>query len=166
MALGILMVVLGLVGLSMAVFLTLASVMFYGVVLLIGGGVQFIQSFKSSGWKAKLWHILISLAYLLAGIVVVRNPVLASGILTLFLAGAITAVGLMRILMAFQMKGTAGWGLVLFGGVLALMLGILIFAKWPASSLVVIGTFLSIELIINGWSAVTVALAAKNAPRA
>jgi uncharacterized membrane protein HdeD (DUF308 family) len=165
LAFGILMVILGVIGLGMAVLVTLASVMFYGILLLIGGGAQFIHSFKASGWKAKIWHVLISLVYLFAGIIVIRNPILASGILTLFLAGAITAVGLMRIVMAFQMKGTAGWGLVMVGGILALLLGILIFAKWPASSLVVIGVFLSIELIVNGWTAMTVALAAKNAPR-
>jgi uncharacterized membrane protein HdeD (DUF308 family) len=145
----------------MATFLTLASVVFYGVILLADGVVQFAQSFQSAAWKAKLWHILISLLYVFGGIIVIRNPILASGILTLLLAGAITAIGLMRIVMAINMKGALGWMWVLIGGVLALVLGILIFAKWPASSLVVIGTFISIELIINGWSAVTVALAAK-----
>jgi uncharacterized membrane protein HdeD (DUF308 family) len=106
---------------------------------------------------------LISVLYVVGGIIVVRNPILASSILTLSLAGVITAVGLMRIGMAINMKGALGWVLVLIGGILALSLGIMIFARWPASSLVVIGTFISIELIINGWSAMTVAFAARSA---
>lgn len=158
---GAVMVVLGVVGLGMAVFLTLASVVFFGVILLVGGIMQFVQSFQTAGWKARLWHVLISLLYVFGGIVVVRNPVLASGVLTLMLAGVITAVGLMRIVMAIQMKGARGWGWVMTCGILALILGVLIFVKWPASSLVVIGTFISIELIINGWTAVTVAMAAR-----
>ena len=162
---GVLTVVLGLIGLGMATFLTLASVVFYGVILLADGVMQFVQSYQSAGWKAKLWHILISLLYVFGGIVVIRNPILASSILTLLLAGAITAIGLMRIVMAFNMKGAIGWVWVLIGGILALVLGILIFAKWPASSLIVIGTFISIELIINGWSAMTVALAARQADK-
>jgi len=161
LAFGVLSVILGVVGLGMAVFITLASMVFYGVILLVDGGVQLVHSFKCAGWKAKLWHVIISLLYVAGGIIVVRNPVLASSILTLLLAGVITGVGIMRIVMALQMKGSPGWAWILIGGVLALILGILIFAKWPASSLVVIGTFISIELIINGWSAVTVALAAK-----
>jgi uncharacterized membrane protein HdeD (DUF308 family) len=160
---GILSVVLGMIGLSMAAILTLASVVFYGIILLVDGGIQLLQSFQSSGWKAKLWHILISVLYVVGGIIVVRNPILASSILTLSLAGVITAVGLMRIGMAINMKGALGWVLVLIGGILALSLGIMIFARWPASSLVVIGTFISIELIINGWSAMTVAFAARSA---
>jgi uncharacterized membrane protein HdeD (DUF308 family) len=158
---GALSVGLGIAGLGIAVFLTLASVTFYGIILLVDGGLQFVQSFQSAGWKAKLWQIIISLLYVAGGIFVVRNPVLASSILTLFLAGAITAIGVSRIIMAFQMKGTPGWFLILIGGGGALVLGILIFARWPGSSLVVIGTFISIELIINGWSAITVALAAR-----
>lgn len=163
---GILSVILGVIGLGMAAFITLASMVFYGIVLLIGGAAQFIHSFKASGWNAKLWHMLISLFYVIAGVVVVRNPVLASGLLTLFLAGAITAVGAARIIMAFQMKGTAGWGLILLGGIMALVLGIMIFTHWPSSSLVVIGLFISIELIANGWSAITVAIAARSASQA
>jgi uncharacterized membrane protein HdeD (DUF308 family) len=160
---GILSVVLGVIGLGMAVFVTIASLVFFGIILLADGVVQFVQSFQAARWKAKLWHILISFLYVFGGIVVVRNPILASSILTLMLAGAITAIGIMRIIMAFQMKGSPGWFWILTGGVLALILGILIFAKWPASSLVVIGTFISIELILNGWSAITVAFAAKQA---
>jgi uncharacterized membrane protein HdeD (DUF308 family) len=163
---GILSVSLGVIGLGMAAFITLASMVFYGIVLLIGGAAQFGHSFKASGWKAKLWHMLISLFYVIAGVVVIRNPVLASGLLTLFLAGAITAVGVARVIMAWQMKGTVGWGLILLGGVMALVLGIMIFTHWPSSSLVVIGLFISIELIANGWSAITVALAAKRASEA
>ena len=89
---GVLTVVLGLIGLGMATFLTLASVVFYGVILLADGVVQFVQSFQSAGWKAKLWHILISLLYVFGGIIVIRNPILASGILTLLLLTAGTII--------------------------------------------------------------------------
>jgi uncharacterized membrane protein HdeD (DUF308 family) len=163
---GILLVVLGIIGLGMAVFLTLASVMFYGIMLLIGGAAQLGQSFKSAGWNAKLWHLMIALLYVLAGMVVIRNPLLASGLLTFILASAFVGVGLFRIFMAIQMRGTAGWILLLIGGVLALVLGIWMFAKISALSLVIIGLFISIELIANGWSAITVAIAAKAASRA
>lgn len=163
--LGVLLIVLGIIGLGMAVFLTLVSVTFYGIMLIVGGGGQLAQSFAGSGWRAKLWHLLIALLYVAGGVIVIRNPILASGLLTLLLASAITGVGIFRLAMAIQMKGTQGWLLLLLGGIIALGLGIWMFANLSTLSFVIIGLFISIELIANGWTAITVALAAKAASR-
>ena len=51
----------------------------------------------------------------------------------------------------------------LLGGIAALALGFMIIARWPVSRLWVIGLFVAIELIVNGWSCVFIALAAKEA---
>jgi hypothetical protein len=52
------------------------------------------------------------------------------------------------------MKERDGW--VLLSGVITVLLGLLIFAHWPVSSLYILGVFLSIDLIMAGavgeWS--------------
>jgi uncharacterized membrane protein HdeD (DUF308 family) len=161
LAFGVVSLLLGLWGLGMAVFLTLASVVFYGIMLLVDGGAQLVHWFKTTGWQGRWWYLLISLAYILAGIVVIRNPILASSVFTLILAFAILAVGLMRTFMAIQLRSTREWVWVLIGGVASIVLGLMILTRWPASSLVVIGLFISIELIMNGWAAIAVAFAAR-----
>ncbi|UCH84688.1 MAG: HdeD family acid-resistance protein [Candidatus Latescibacterota bacterium] len=160
-AFGILSFLLGMWGLGMAVFVTLASMIFYGIMLLVDGGAQLVQWFKTTGWNGRWWHLLISLAYILAGIVVIRNPALASSVFTLILAFVIMAVGVMRSIMAWQLRETREWFWVMVGGIAAIVLGVMILTRWPASSLVVIGLFISIELIMNGWAAIAVALAAR-----
>ncbi len=40
----------------------------------------------------------------------------------------------------------------------------MILNSWPVSGLWFIGLFVAIEMIINGWSTIAIALAAKNAP--
>ena len=62
---------------------TLTSVLFFGVLLLVGGLFQLAQAFTCRGWKAVLWHVLIGLLYVAAGIDIIYNPVRASAILTL-----------------------------------------------------------------------------------
>ena len=52
LAVGILSVVLGTIGLGMTWMLTLASVVYFGVLLIVIGGVQILQTFKCSGWKS------------------------------------------------------------------------------------------------------------------
>ncbi|MFQ5938273.1 MAG: HdeD family acid-resistance protein [Acidiferrobacterales bacterium] len=166
LGLGIVFIILGAIGLGMLFALTLASVVFFGVLLLIGGGVQFADAFKCKGWKGVVWHVLMAVLYVVAGIAVITDPVLASALLTLVLAGTIAGAGIVRVILAFQHRGSKGWVWTLVSGIISILLGLIIFAKWPVSGLWVIGLFVAIELIISGWSYVLIALAARRAGRA
>jgi uncharacterized membrane protein HdeD (DUF308 family) len=160
---GIICLVLGFVGLGLTFLLTLASVLYFGVLLLIAGGAQLVQAFKCSGWRSTLYHVLIALLYVLAGIMVITRPLLASVLLTGILAGMLLVVGVLRCVMAIQHRAMQGWAWTLVGGLVTIALGLMILARWPASSLWVIGLFLAIELIVQGWSLVFIAVAARTA---
>jgi len=94
------------------------------------------------------------------------DPVLASSVLTLMLAGILIAVGVFRAIMAFQLRPVNGWFWPLLSGLISILLGAMIIAHWPLSGLWVIGLFVAIELIFNGWSYVFIALAARRAGQA
>jgi uncharacterized membrane protein HdeD (DUF308 family) len=163
LALGILFIVLGTIGLGMAVALTIASLLVFGVLLVAAGVVQLIEAFKNKGWKSRLWHVLLGILYIVGGIEVVNDPVLASQILTLMLAVTVVAIGIVRVVMALQHRGTAGWVWTLLGGIVSIVLGALIYASWPVSALWLIGMYVAIDLIFTGWSYVLLALAARRA---
>jgi uncharacterized membrane protein HdeD (DUF308 family) len=163
LAFGILSIVLGTVGMGMTFGLTLVSVVFFGALLIVGGTFQLIDAFKCQGWKGALWHILIALLYIAGGLLIVIDPVLASGTLTLALAAVLIAVGVSRVIMAVQHRGQSGWGWLVLSGLISIALGAMIIAKWPMSGMWVIGLFVAIELIFNGWAYLFVALAARRA---
>jgi len=162
LALGILLLILGTIGLSMTIFLTLASVLYFGILLLVGGVAQVVHAFKAKGWKSKVLSVLIGLLYILSGIVVIRNPVAASALLTLMFAGAIIGIGILRIAMGFQLRGFKNWIWPVLGGIIAILMGVMVMAGWPISGFWVIGLFIAIEMIMNGWSTIAIALAAKS----
>jgi uncharacterized membrane protein HdeD (DUF308 family) len=162
LGLGILFVLLGTIGLAASFALTMASVVFFGILLLIGGGYQFADAFRYAGWNSRFNHILIAILYVIGGIIIVNDPMGASSIFTLLIAGALVAIGIVRIYMALQMKPITGWGWLLFGGIATLILGILIVAQWPLSGLWVIGMFIAIDMLFAGWGMVMLALAARN----
>ncbi len=162
LAVGVVFVVLGFVGLGMLYGLTAASILFFGVLLLIGGGVQLVDSLKCRGWKSLIWHVFIAVLYILAGITVISDPLMAKLIFTLMLAGIFIAVGVGRIVMAVQLRPAKGWVWPLLAGLVSLLIGIMIAAKWPASGFWVIGLFVAIEMISHGWSYITIALAARS----
>lgn len=164
LALGIASIALGTLGFYMTFAFTLTSVLFFGILLLVGGTFQLAHAFTCKGWKGVLWHVLIALLYIAAGIDIIADPVRASAVLTLVLAGILIAVGVSRIIMALQIRAAVdGWYWALFSGVISIVLGGMIIAQWPESGLWVIGLFVAIELVFNGWSYIFVALAARKA---
>jgi uncharacterized membrane protein HdeD (DUF308 family) len=165
LAQGILLVVLGTIGLGMTIWLTLASVFIFGVFLVIGGGVQIFQTFKCRGWVSILWHGLIAVFYVLAGFSIMADPLAASTLFTLLLAGALVGIGVMRLIIAFQLRGAKNWFWPLMGGIAAMVLGIMILARWPVSGFWVIGLFVAIEMIFGGWTYIFIALGAREMGR-
>jgi uncharacterized membrane protein HdeD (DUF308 family) len=166
LALSILLIVLGTIGFGMSFGMTLASVSVFGVLLVIGGVFQLVNAFNFKGWKSILWHVLIAVLYVAAGNVILVDPVFASESLTLALAFILIAVGVFRIIMAFQLRPAEGWLWPLLSGLVSILLGGMIIVQWPASGLWVIGLFVSIELVFSGWSYLFIALAARKAARA
>ncbi len=165
LALGIVSVILGTIGFFASFAMTLATIYIFGVLILLDGGFQLAQSFFCLGWKSVVWHILIALLYLAAGIIILQDPLLASMTFTLIIAAILIGVGILRAIMAFQMRAHAGWYWPLLSAVISILLGGLIVAQWPYSGFWVIGLFVAVELLFAGWGYIFVALAARKAAR-
>ena len=161
MFLGILFIVLGIIGLGMEVSLTITSMLFFGFLVLAGGIFQLIDAFKAQGWKSVLFHVLIALLYVGAGIIMITNPLPSAIWMTMMIASMLIIVGVLRIFMGLQIRPLKGWGWTVAAGVAAIALGAMIFAQWPASGFWVIGLFIAIELIMQGWAMIAIAMAAK-----
>jgi uncharacterized membrane protein HdeD (DUF308 family) len=54
-----------------------------------------------------------------------------------------------------------GWGWLLFGGIVTVILGILIWTQWPESSLRVIGLLVGINLLFTGWALTMMGIAVR-----
>ena len=162
MTLGIVFTILGTIGLGMQYFLTIVSVLFFGILLLIGGGFQVAHAFTCcKGWKGKISHIVIALLYIGTGTVMINNPQVASALLTLIIGLLFISIGILRSISALQHRATRGWVVSLFSGILGIAVGFMIMASWPYSGLWVIGLFVAVELIIAGFSYIFLALSVK-----
>lgn len=157
---GVLFVVFGLVALGSVVTATVASVWMVGLMMILSGAVEVVHGFAVRSWsRAVLWMVLGTL-YGLAGVFAIMNPIVAAGVLTLLLGAGLVASGLVRVVLAFQMKGGTPWGWIVVSGLITALLGAAILAQWPLSSLWVLGIFLGIDLVFAGlgWIMMGVAL--------
>ena len=166
MGFGILSLVLGVMGTFMSVAVTMASIMVFGILLIIAGVIFLVDSFSAPEWKGRLLGLLISLLYVAGGIIMVLYPTGSAVWFTLFIAAFLIVIGATRIFMGFKIKDIVkAWGWMVFGGILSIVLGIMIYAQWPFSGLWVIGLFISIEMIIQGFNAIILSRVIKTAQK-
>ncbi len=164
LALGILMLVTGSIGLVQSVAMTLVTVLFFGAIIMVNGTFALVQTImdREEKWRGKMVHVLLAVLYIAAGAIILVNPVAASAALTLLLGGIFLAMGITRILYGFRLR-KLGWKWVMpvVIGAVDVLFAIILGISWPVSGLWVIGIMVSIELLMYGWMLTFTALAVR-----
>jgi len=163
LVLGIALVALGAIAIGSAFLMTIASVFFFGWILLIGGVMEVVHAFWHKRWAGFFLDLLTGILYVVAGWMMITNPQESALLLTLLIAMFLVFQGVFRIVAALAVR-YPHWGWVLLDGVVSLLLGVLIWRRWPVSGLWVIGLFVGIEMLLNGWSLVMLGLTGRNLP--
>src|SRR5947209_770528 len=164
LALGVALVVLGVLALSWSVLTTLASVVFFGWLLVVGGVLAVVHAFLRRRWGGFFLELFAGILYTVVGLMVVANPAATAVALTLVISVFLMVGGVFRILTALTAR-FHHWVWVLLNGVVSLALGLMIWRQWPWSGLWVIGLFVGIDMIFYGWSLVMLAVAVRRLPQ-
>jgi len=160
---GIVLVILGMVAIGSAVAMTIVSVLFLGWLLIVGGVFEVVHGFSHRPWSGFFINLLGGVLYAVAGLVMVANPALAAVTLTLVIAVMLIVAGLFRLLIAFSTPlHHRGW--LVLNGAISILLGVMIWRAWPVSGLWVIGMFIGIDMIVDGWTEIMLALSARSLP--
>ena len=97
LAMGIALIVMGLVCMSAPVFATIVSVMLLGYLMAAAGIVQIVTSFWAGKWSGMLLHLLIGILYTVVGFMVSDAPVENAIVLTKLIAIFLMVAGLFNI---------------------------------------------------------------------
>lgn len=162
-ALGIVMLIVGVIALGNLLIATVASVYLVGFMMLIAGGFEIVQAFGVKSWGGFFWWLLGGLLYAVGGIIAFTNPLLASAVLTLLLAASLVAAGVVRAWIGYKHWSHKGSGWIITAAIITALCGIVIAIGWPTNSLWVLGMFLAIDMIFQGWTAIALGLALKSA---
>lgn len=158
---GIGFVILGMLILGAPVLASATVVAFLGVLLACAGAIGSLLAVmaRTTGWWLGL---LIGLVALWCGISLIADPVNGMIGLTLIIALYLMISGVFRLLYGFQIRPHDGWAMVAMNGAVNLILGMLIYARWPNSGVYVIGLFLGIDVIFAGFTSIALSMVAKN----
>jgi len=151
-ALGVFFLIAGFVALTDEMTATVVSVFVTGVSLIVAGIVEVVAGLQVRPWSRALVWVLVGVGLVVAGTVILRDPVLAAAGFTLALGLCLLVSGVFRLILAFQIRDAALWPMVALAGLLSAVVGLLILSRWPASSLYIIGLLLGVNLIFSGAS--------------
>lgn len=159
-ALGVVFMLAGVIALGSVIAATASAVLVIGVMMIMSGAAEIIAAFGVKSWGKFAFWLLLGVLYVGAGVICILDPFKAATILTLFLGMALMIGGIVRMFLAWSMREAGKpWGWVVLSGIITLLLGLIIIAKWPYSSEYTLGIFLGIDLIFIGSGWLTVGLA-------
>ena len=163
LGLGVVLAIAGTVAIGSSIVMTLFSITLLGFLMISGGILQSVHAFACKEWSGFFIDLLTGLLYIAVGFMAVANPGVTAVALTLLIALFLIFGGLFRISVSLFVK-YPNWSVLLLHGVVNLLLGMAIWKQWPLSGLWVIGLFVGIDMIMNGFFLIMLGLAVKKQP--
>jgi len=157
LAFGIVLLLLGIAAVARSVIATVASMVFFGWLLLFAGVIEFVHAFMVGKWAGFFLHILVALLFGITGALMVIRPVISAEAITFVMSVLFVIAGLYQLFASLRTH-QPGWGWQALNGSLSTIMGVLLFAQWPVSGLWAVGLFVGIDLIFYGWSWIALAL--------
>jgi uncharacterized membrane protein HdeD (DUF308 family) len=157
LALGVVLLVLGIAAIVRSVASTVVSMMFFGWILVFAGLIEFVNAFMVGKWAGFFLHLLAAILFTVTGALMVARPVISAEAATFLMSMFFLMGGLYQFVYALWTH-LPGYGWQALNGAVSSVLGFLLLAQWPVSGLYAIGLFVGIDLLFYGWTWIALAL--------
>lgn len=98
---------------------------------------------------------LFAIIMIIAGVAMVTNSDMGLEALTLLMAVYFIIDGVAELFYAHSLRKIGRGRFLFIGGIASLILGILVYSKWPESSRYAIGLLLGVKFLLDGFSLTT-----------
>ncbi len=157
----ILMILAGIAAIAMPPAAGLAVNIVVAWLLLLSGAMHLVFAWYTRTIGGAVWEVLLALVYGSIGTYLLAKPVAGLAVLTLALAIYLFLEAVLEFTAWSFLRRLPGAGWVLLDGVVTLILAIMIWRTWPASTEWVIGTLVGISMLFSGVSRLMLSLAAR-----
>ena len=135
---------------------TIATVL-VGWVLIFVAIAEFVFALHSQTIGSFFLKVLFGVLYGIAGVALAFFPLSGVAALTALLGTVLLIHAGVAVAIAFKMRPVEGWGWFLLDAAASLLMGILILARWPSSSVWAIGTLVGVAVLMCGISRIVLA---------
>jgi len=161
---GILLVILGLAAMILPPLASLAVTILLGWMFLISGVAGLALTFWARAMPGFWWSLFSAVLALVAGIVLLAQPVQGTLTLTVVVGAYFLAEGVVTIMYALEHRKELSerWGWLLTAGIMDILVAGIILAGLPGSALWALGVLVGINMLFGGATLIGMALAARN----
>jgi uncharacterized membrane protein HdeD (DUF308 family) len=148
--LGVLIAGLGVLLIAYPLATATITTFLFGCILVAVGVIDIVLAIGSHTSGRLFLRVLLGIVLGLAGVLLIASPLAGVAVLTLWLGVMLISEAVVSAVLAFHMRPVAGWGWLLFDAGVSLVLGGLILAHWPVSSIWAIGTLVGAAVLMRG----------------
>jgi uncharacterized membrane protein HdeD (DUF308 family) len=161
-ALGVMLMILGLVSIAAPLVATLAVSSFIGWMFVFSAVFEILHAFKQKGNWRILGYFALGTVYGIAGFGLLSSPLRGALTLTFFLGVLFLISGTLKAIMAITERTLgAKYGFLLFSAIVTFALGIVLLSNLPGTATWAIGMIVGIEFFFTGMSMIALATTAK-----
>jgi len=151
-ALGVLLIIIGLAAILVPLGTAVVVDLLLGAVILVAGIVVFVFAFTHRQWKGFLMNFLGGILLIIIGALILVNPFAGVVGLSVFLIIYFIVGGFFNLVTGFQIRPDSQWGWYLFGGLVSIILGLVMWANWPIGAVWIMGLLVGINILIGGFA--------------
>jgi len=155
---GVLLIISGVLAIGSPYVAAVAVNVLIAWLIVLAGVFHLMIAFQAHSAGSLIWKLLVGVAYICFGVYLIMNPAIGVASLTLVLASLFLIEGALAVILYFQMRSVGGSRWMLADGIITLILGLMIYMQWPASSAWAIGTLVGASMLISGVSRVMISL--------
>ncbi len=160
---GIVLSVLGLVAIVTPLLAGLFATVFLGWLLLMAGIVGFVASVRARRAPGFGWSLLSACAALIAGGILLWNPLRGLVTLTFVLTAFFIFDGVMLIALAIaHRRALSGrWEWMMVNGIIDLILAVIVISGLPGTLVWALGLIVGVDMVFGGATLIAMALEAR-----
>jgi uncharacterized membrane protein HdeD (DUF308 family) len=147
---GVGLIILGILALALPQQSGIAVAVGVGVLLLLAGVFRIFFLFLAPTWGTVFWRFLFGMVAIVAGGVMIFDPVVGLNALTIITIAYFLIDGVTETLMGLRLPPGAGGFWLVANGILSLVLGIMIWRSWPVSGELAVPILIGIKLVFTG----------------
>lgn len=163
MVLGIATSVLGVLAMTSPWYAGGVVATMIAIFLIAAGIARTIFAFKAGSFGKGLLAFVLGALTIVVGIWMMTRPLLTLLSLTLLLMVYFLVDGITEIVAAMKAKPMEGWGWMLFGGIVSVILGIIVWRNLPQAALWLVGVLVGIKLIFAGAAMTAIGMTGRRA---